>query len=284
MARPQKAGVDYFSHDVDTNGKTLFTLEATYGNDGYAFWFKLLELLGKQDGLYYDCREEANTIYLAARAHISVELALEMLDILAKLEAIDAELWQERIIWCQKFVNRLQDVYTKRRRELPQKPLLRGENSGLRAENNGSGYPADQAAPQTPQRKAKQRKAQNNKPLECGQGGDAAAEPSVAISLPLAGGGTHEVSSQQVEQWQELYPQVNIIQELRKMKGWLQANTRRRKAAAAIEPFIVSWLAREQDRQTAVSSQDAAGTGAAASKSGPAGKAKGKYAEIYDKY
>ena len=68
MARPQKAGVDYFSHDVDTNGKTLFTLEATYGNDGYAFWFKLLELLGKQDGLYYDCREEANTIYLAARA------------------------------------------------------------------------------------------------------------------------------------------------------------------------------------------------------------------------
>lgn len=284
MARPQKAGVDYFSHDVDTNGKTLFTLEATYGNDGYAFWFKLLELLGKQDGLYYDCREEANIIYLAARAHISVELALEMLDILAKLEAIDAELWQERIIWCQKFVNRLQDVYTKRRRELPQKPLLRGENSGLRAENNGSGYPADQAAPQTPQRKAKQRKAQNNKPLECDQGGDAAAEPSVAISLPLAGGGTHEVSSQQVEQWQELYPQVNIIQELRKMKGWLQANTRRRKAAAAIEPFIVSWLAREQDRQTAASSQDTAGTGAATSKSGPAGKAKGKYAEIYDKY
>ena len=127
-----------------------------------------------------------------------------MLDILAKLEAIDAELWQERIIWCQKFVNWLQDVYTKRRRELPQKPLLRGENSGLRAENNGSGYPADQAAPQTPQRKAKQRKAQNNKPLECGQGGDAAAEPSVAMSLPLAGGGTHEVSSQQVEQWLSL--------------------------------------------------------------------------------
>lgn len=284
MARPQKAGVDYFSHDVDTNGKTLFTLEATYGNDGYAFWFKLLELLGKQDGLYYDCREEANIIYLAARAHISVELALEMLDILAKLEAIDAELWQERIIWCQKFVNRLQDVYTKRRRELPQKPLLRGENSGLRAENNDGGYLADQAAPQTPQRKAKQRKAQNNKSLECGQGEDAAAEPPVAISLPLAGGGTHEVSARQVEQWQELYPQVNIIQELRKMKGWLQANPHRRKVAAAIEPFIVSWLAREQDRQNAVISQGAAGTGSTANKSGPPDKAKGKYAEIYDKY
>ena len=68
------------------------------------------------------------------------------------------------------------------------------------------------------------------------------------------------------------------------MKGWLQANTRRRKAAPAIEPFIVSWLAREQDRQNAVISQGASGTGATANKSGPADKAKGKYAEIYDKY
>ena len=40
MARPIKAGVDYFPHDTDAaSRKTIFTLESIFGNDGYAFWF-----------------------------------------------------------------------------------------------------------------------------------------------------------------------------------------------------------------------------------------------------
>ena len=50
MSRPRKAVVDYFPHYVN-HGKTLFILEQKYGNDGYAFWFKLLEMLGGSDGI-----------------------------------------------------------------------------------------------------------------------------------------------------------------------------------------------------------------------------------------
>ena len=45
MARPAKTSVDYFPH-MAHSGKTIAILEARWGNDGYAFWFKLLELLG----------------------------------------------------------------------------------------------------------------------------------------------------------------------------------------------------------------------------------------------
>jgi hypothetical protein len=42
--------------------------------------------------------------------------------LLAELEAIDQELWQNRIIWCQKFVDGISDVYKNRRVEIPIKP------------------------------------------------------------------------------------------------------------------------------------------------------------------
>ena len=44
MARPLKQTVDYFPHYVN-HGKTLLIIENEYGNTGYAFWFKVIELL-----------------------------------------------------------------------------------------------------------------------------------------------------------------------------------------------------------------------------------------------
>ena len=127
MARPVKCGVDYFSHDT-VSGKTIFTLEAQFGNDGYAFWFKLLELLGTQEGLYYDCGNPADWMFLIAKTRVDEETATKILDLLAALGAIDAELWQQKIIWVQKFVDRLAEVFKKRASGIPQKPSFRRGN------------------------------------------------------------------------------------------------------------------------------------------------------------
>ena len=44
MARPPKEGLDYFPHDTDAvNDEKIEALRALYGNDGYAFFFILLE-------------------------------------------------------------------------------------------------------------------------------------------------------------------------------------------------------------------------------------------------
>ena len=75
--------------------------------------------------------------------------------------------------------------------------------------------------------------------------------PDTVINLPLVTGGEHPVTCGEVEQWQDLYPAVDVMQELREMRGWLLGNPRNRKTQAGILRFIQGWLRREQDRTPA---------------------------------
>lgn len=127
MARPKKETVDYFPHFVNS-GKTLFILEQSYGNDGYAFWFKVLELLGNSDGHYYDCRNAPAWKFLLAKTNLQEDIAVEILNTLAELEAIDSELWTEKVIWSDNFVQNLSPVYSNRKAELPKKPIIESRN------------------------------------------------------------------------------------------------------------------------------------------------------------
>ena len=143
MGRPSKQTVDYFPHDCEGK-KTIFTLESLYGNDGYAFWFKLLELLGSTEGHLYNLTKPADKLYLYSRAKVSEELGEKILSTLSDLEAICPKLYAKRLIWCDNFVERLRGVYDKRHTDIPVKPSIRGENPGSRGDN--------------PQSKAKQSK------------------------------------------------------------------------------------------------------------------------------
>lgn len=121
MARPKKMTVDYFPHDCN-HGKTIFILENKFGNDGYAFWFKLLEILGRSEEHFFDCRNDNDMEFLQAKTHLSNDICIEILDLLAKLGAIDNDLWNKKIIWSDNFINRISDVYKNRRVETPIKP------------------------------------------------------------------------------------------------------------------------------------------------------------------
>ena len=68
------------------------------------------------------------------------------------------------------------------------------------------------------------------------------------ISLILNDKSEYSVTEEQVEEWTRLFPAVDVIQELRKMKGWLDANPSRRKTKNGILRFIHNWLSKEQDR------------------------------------
>lgn len=128
MARPRKATVDYFPHAC-VHGKTMYILEQRHGNDGYAFWFKLLERLGRQDGHFLDMSDELEIEFLAAETRLSPGLTSEILDLLARLNAIDRDLWQKsRIIWAQNFVDGIADAYKERLNNLPTKPVSRQIN------------------------------------------------------------------------------------------------------------------------------------------------------------
>jgi hypothetical protein len=128
MARPAKTSVDYFPH-MAHSGKTIAILEARWGNDGYAFWFKLLELLGDSSDFAFNCNRSADWEYLLSKTRVSEAVARAILDKLAEVDAIDAECWQRRVVWSDNFVKNLESVFVKRKQGLPQKPSLRGGNS-----------------------------------------------------------------------------------------------------------------------------------------------------------
>jgi len=131
VARPQKQTVDYFPHDAKASeGDTLTILQSRFGNDGYAFWFKLLEKVSSSENHVIDCRNPIKWQLLLAKTSVDEEQGLAIMDLLCELEAIDAQLWREsRIIWCQKLVDNIADVYKNRNRPVPERPISTTDNS-----------------------------------------------------------------------------------------------------------------------------------------------------------
>lgn len=137
MARPQKQTVDYFPHDASAcAGDTLTVLQSRFGNDGYAFWFKLLEKLASTDGHCIDCSSQIKWQLLLAKTGVNELLGVEIMNILVEMKAIDKDLWDSKLIWCQKLVDNIADAYKNRRRELPQKPVTTNNNPITTVDNS----------------------------------------------------------------------------------------------------------------------------------------------------
>lgn len=77
------------------------------------------------------------------------------------------------------------------------------------------------------------------------------APARVICTFPLNDGGEHGVRQDFVDQMARLYPAVDVIRELKRMKGWLIGNPRNRKTRRGITKFITSWLDREQGKARA---------------------------------
>ena len=70
----------------------------------------------------------------------------------------------------------------------------------------------------------------------------------ILISITLNDKTEYPITEADVTGWKDLYPAVDIMQELRKMKGWADANPTKRKTKTGIKRFINAWLSKEQDR------------------------------------
>ena len=82
---------------------------------------------------------------------------------------------------------------------------------------------------------------------------DSCAEPETVsappiISIILNDKTFFDVFPEDYNRWCELYPAVNVMQELRKMSSWSTDNPKRRKTKSGIRRFINAWLSKEQDK------------------------------------
>lgn len=214
MARPQRHNVDYFPHYI-SDGKKMFIIESKFGNDGYASWFKILETLAKTDNHWIDLKDESNLMFLSAKCRIKEETLLELIDAVVKLGEIDGQLWKEqKVIWCQKFVDSVEDAYRKRNNQCITKEgliaVLRGlgRNIGRLGRSEGG---------ENPQSKGEETKPKETKPKETEEDFDF-LDDEIDLSKPdyfelfwiAYGSGTNKTPSQR--EWREIdsaeYPKI----------------------------------------------------------------------------
>ena len=83
--------------------------------------------------------------------------------------------------------------------------------------------------------------------LSCPELVETTSEPAL-ITLPLNDGSEWPVTTEMVTEWSSLYPAVDVMQELRNMRGWCLSKPKNRKTPRGVRAFITTWLSKEQDR------------------------------------
>jgi len=117
MARPERNNVDYFPF-ICEEGKKMYYIEETYGNDGFAVFVKILRELAKTEYHYLNLSKNTTLMFLSAKCKVSKETLESIISDLVELDKFDSILWNEnKIIWCQDFIDSIQDAYSKRKNE-----------------------------------------------------------------------------------------------------------------------------------------------------------------------
>jgi hypothetical protein len=71
---------------------------------------------------------------------------------------------------------------------------------------------------------------------------------AIVIRIPLNDQSEFPIAQSKVDEWQKLYPAVDVIQSLRNIRAWNDANPTRRKTKSGILRHVVAWLSKEQNQ------------------------------------
>jgi hypothetical protein len=97
MARPQKEGMDYFPHDTDASSdEKVEAMRILYGNDGYAFYFILLERIYRTPAFELVVSDAETRQILARKVEVTPQKFEEMLATALKRGCFDAAAYAER--------------------------------------------------------------------------------------------------------------------------------------------------------------------------------------------
>ena len=123
MSRPVKEGMDYFPHDVNaSNDRKVEALRSIYGNDGYAFYFIMLEQIyqepdGELDVSDAETKEEIMQI-LSNKVSVTLERFKQMFSTAMKWGCFDRETYEEKGIITSNGIRKRMDVVIEKRQRM----------------------------------------------------------------------------------------------------------------------------------------------------------------------
>jgi len=154
MARPAKEGLDYFPHDTDAvNDEKIEALRALHGNDGYAFFFILLERIYRSPNCELIVSDAETIQILARKVAVTEQKFNEMLTTALKWGCFNKQSYEKYSILTSNGVKKRASIVLEKRetmREYYQKTKLK---SGFLPVSDAETPP--EMPPETPQSKEK---------------------------------------------------------------------------------------------------------------------------------
>ena len=245
-----KSGIDYFPLDVTLNAK-FELIEAEFGLTGFGVVVHLLQEIYGKAGYYIEWTEEVALLF-ARKVGLGGSVVSEIIEASIRRGMFDKEKYDKYHVLTSKGIQERYFEAVSRRKtlEVDYNILLVDvaqilPNVYISAKNvNIFSKNADI------ERQSKVEKSRVEKSKEeyilCAEPQAADAPP--VISLPLNDGTFFDVSENDRAKWSQLYPNVDVLQQLRHMAGWCDSNPTKRKTRGGIKRFITAWLAREQDK------------------------------------
>ena len=258
MPRPRKAGLNYFPEDTDRrNDFKIMDLLNEYGPLGYTIYDFCLQYI-YANGYFLDAPLSQVVLLLVkdigAKWIKQKDLVKQIIDYCADIGLFDHALLQQNIM-TSVGIQRRYDIVTSRNKADKSKYWLLDKNSGNDESACIIAFDTPENVANTPenvaemrQSKVKERKVNKRKDIAPPDEGSSDEASEIFISIPLNDNTKYNVPVLDVQHYKELYPAVNVEQELRGMVGWSEANPRQRKTRSGIKRFIVSWLSKAQNQ------------------------------------
>ncbi|MCM3651301.1 DUF4373 domain-containing protein [Metabacillus litoralis] len=129
MARPRKEGMDYFPHDTDAvNDEKIESLRLLYGNDGYAFYFILLERIYRTKEFELDVSDAETIQILSKKVGVNEEVFNKILETSLKRGCFDRQAYEERKVLTSEGIKKRSSVVVDKRVSMRSKYQKEKEN------------------------------------------------------------------------------------------------------------------------------------------------------------
>lgn len=245
-----KSGIDYFPLDVTLNAK-FELIEAEFGLTGFGVVVHLLQEIYGKAGYYIEWTEEVALLF-ARKVGLGGSVVSGIIEASIRRGMFDKEKYDKYHVLTSKGIQERYFEAVSRRKtlEVDYNILLVDvarilPNVDIQAKNVNILSKNADISEQSKVEKSRVEKSKEEYIL-CAEPQAAGAPP--VISLPLNDGTFFDVSENDRAKWSQLYPNVDVLQQLRNMAGWCDANPTKRKTRGGIKRFITAWLAREQDK------------------------------------
>ncbi|MEK5277656.1 MULTISPECIES: DUF4373 domain-containing protein [unclassified Paenibacillus] len=140
MARPKKEGMEYFPHDTDAvNDEKIEAMRALFGNDGYAFYFILLERIYRSGKGELDVSSFTVRTALIKKLGIDQDKFSPMLDAAFEIGLFDQVIYETRQCITSSGVKKRHNEVESMRSKWRKKKSSSDEKEVIQEENNPIG-------------------------------------------------------------------------------------------------------------------------------------------------